>query len=394
MKPILCIYHADCLDGFTAAWVVRRWNPFTIFYAGIHGEAPPDCTGRDVIFVDFCYKSDVMQRIVDQASSVVVLDHHKTAVPEMEKVSGIFDNVIDVNRSGAMIAWDYFFPHKRIPPLLVQYVQDRDLWRFNMSGTREVCAVLFTLRQEFQQWDEIHLELTSHVNSVIAKGELLLAKHKKDVDDLIRLGKHRINILGHNVPAVNCAPMHASDIGNLLAPGEPFAAMYQFLNGQLAFSLRSTDEGVDVSEIAKHFGGGGHRNASGFKIKLPLEALLASLLEPSRNLPELNLYRILEPHKGLLPKYLMEAKALNDALQSMCVQNSDAWHAHETLDDKLFAIASTVECFDEYEFRHSKEFLALDRTEQVLLNRQSHVMHGLMEIYDERINFLKQKPRS
>jgi uncharacterized protein len=48
---------------------------------------------------------------------------------------------------------------------------------------------------------------------------------------------------------------------------EPFAACYWDVpNGQV-FSLRSCENGVDVSEIAKQFGGGGHKHAAGFTVK-------------------------------------------------------------------------------------------------------------------------------
>jgi oligoribonuclease NrnB/cAMP/cGMP phosphodiesterase (DHH superfamily) len=45
---------------------------------------------------------------------------------------------------------------------------------------------------------------------------------------------------------------------------------------QYMISLRSIDEKADVSQIAKHFGGGGHRNASGFTWK---EASLETLFD-------------------------------------------------------------------------------------------------------------------
>ncbi|WP_224794071.1 DHHA1 domain-containing protein [Pseudomonas fluorescens] len=40
------------------------------------------------------------------------------------------------------------------------------------------------------------------------------------------------------------------------------------------FSLRSTDEGMDVSEVASQYGGGGHRNASGFRVPFGHELTL------------------------------------------------------------------------------------------------------------------------
>jgi len=39
-------------------------------------------------------------------------------------------------------------------------------------------------------------------------------------------------------------------------------------------SLRATDDRVDVSVIARNFGGGGHRQAAGFTTDLPVEVLI------------------------------------------------------------------------------------------------------------------------
>lgn len=51
-----------------------------------------------------------------------------------------------------------------------------------------------------------------------------------------------------------------------MAQGELFAACYWDTPTGRVFSLRSTDEGMDVSVIASQYGGGGHRNAAGFRV--------------------------------------------------------------------------------------------------------------------------------
>ena len=51
-----------------------------------------------------------------------------------------------------------------------------------------------------------------------------------------------------------------------MAQGEPFAACYWDTEGARVFSLRSADDGLDVSEIAKQYGGGGHVRAAGFSV--------------------------------------------------------------------------------------------------------------------------------
>ena len=56
----LCIYHHNCADGFTAAWVVKKAFGNVDFHPGKYNEPPPDVTGRDVIIVDFSYKYDVL----------------------------------------------------------------------------------------------------------------------------------------------------------------------------------------------------------------------------------------------------------------------------------------------------------------------------------------------
>ena len=68
------------------------------------------------------------------------------------------------------------------------------------------------------------------------------------------------------MPVANLPYTLTSDAGHLLANGEPFAACYWDTPTGRVFSLRSTDDGLDVSEIAKKYGGGGHRNASGFRV--------------------------------------------------------------------------------------------------------------------------------
>lgn len=49
----------------------------------------------------------------------------------------------DMNRSGSQMAWDYFFPDFA-RPAMIDYIADRDLWRFKLPGSREIAAVLFS----------------------------------------------------------------------------------------------------------------------------------------------------------------------------------------------------------------------------------------------------------
>lgn len=297
----LVIYHANCADGFTAAWAVHKAMPAD-FHAAFYQAPPPDVTGRDVIMVDFCYHADVMQQLRRAARSLLVLDHHKTAdevlpectstaidaltclrlehspqtpprtwayvqaCAELDRCEGITQAVIyaliDQQRSGAGIAWDFF--HPGVPrPALVDHVEDRDLWRFALPGTREIQAAIFSRPYSFAAWDALAAMDPAELRR---EGAVLERKHHKDVAELVTACARRMVIAGHDVPAASIPYTMASDAGAILAHGEHFAACYYDTAHTREFSLRSHADGVDVSIVAGIYGGGGHARAAGFRV--------------------------------------------------------------------------------------------------------------------------------
>lgn len=266
MKSKLCVFHGNCADGFTAAWVVRQkfGEADVEFVPGVYGEIPfqvHDLAGRDVIVVDFSYPRQVMEQIVRFAKSVTVLDHHKTARDSLADLEGA-TVVFDMERSGAGIAWDYFFPGKP-RPRLVDFVEDRDLWRFKFPETREVQAAVFSYEYTFENWDFLNEEAPI---DLAIEGRAIERKHFKDIRELCKVVTRTMEIGGHAVPVANLPYTFTADAGHHLADGHPFAACYWDTPTGRVFSLRSREGGADVSLIAKAYGGGGHANASGFRV--------------------------------------------------------------------------------------------------------------------------------
>ena len=294
----LVIYHAKCADGFTAAWAVHKAMQAEYFAATYQSPAP-DVTGRDVVMVDFCYKPHLMLELQRKARSILVLDHHKTAdedlpnnpltaedqltvlrsstrewqtwehfqscvqMDQWENIpKAIIYAVIDQERSGAGIAWDFF--HPGVPrPALVNHVEDRDLWRFALPGTREIQAAIFSRPYTFEAWDSL---ATMDPEDLRREGVALDRKHHKDMGELVEVCRRRMTIAGHSVPTANIPYIMTSDAGALLAQGEPFAACYWDTERTREFSLRSNADGLDVSAIAATYGGGGHARAAGFRV--------------------------------------------------------------------------------------------------------------------------------
>lgn len=293
-KPDLCIYHGNCDDGFGAAWAIwRRWGNEVAYVPATYGKPLPDVTGKHVLFVDFSAKYDVMAEASWKARSMVIIDHHKTAQADLERFPS-FDGTgadqssleeaffvcktqntpeiaawFDMNQSGAVMAWEFAhgIPHNDPPPTMLALIQDRDLWRFAFGAvTKRFSAALRTYPMAFEAWDKI----AADTDALIEEGKAILRAHEANIDKFIK-DAYFDSVGDHTVPIVNVPYHYASDAAHALLslhPSAPFtAAWFRRGDGMIQYSLRSEEHRADVSEIAKRFGGGGHRNAAGFQVK-------------------------------------------------------------------------------------------------------------------------------
>lgn len=265
MKPLV-IYHGNCADGFGAAWCFWRkyGDDGADYVAGKYQEPPPDVTGRDVYLVDFSYKNPVVKAMIESANSVTLIDHHKSAIEDLSALPDL-NRYVDLERSGATLAWDFLYPDEP-RPLLLGHIEDRDLWRFKLKGTREIQAYLFAEQYDFQAWDRLMRADQAELLTITAAGAAIERKHHKDVAELVKLCRRRIWIGGYDVPVASLPYTYSSDAGHLMAQHEFFAACYWDTATTRDFSLRSSEAGMDVSKIASVYGGGGHVHAAGFSV--------------------------------------------------------------------------------------------------------------------------------
>lgn len=271
----LVLYHGNCNDGFCAAWLMRKAFPDVACVGVRYGQSPPGVSGRNVAIVDFSYKRDVLLGMKERAASLVVLDHHKSAA---EDLAGLDFCEFDMGRSGARMAWDWLRSRGLLPGRigaweptgdddahwLVEYVQDRDLWRHKLAYSRAVNAAIASREHDFAEWDAM---ADGSIARLADEGVAILRYQSKVVRDHVRNARP-VEIAGHEVLAVNATCLF-SEIAGELAEGRPFGACYfDRQDGKRQFSLRSREGGLDVSEIARLFGGGGHASAAGFEITI------------------------------------------------------------------------------------------------------------------------------
>lgn len=269
-KPLI-IYHSPCADGFTSAYIAwREFGNNADYLAQGYADDPvmPDVADRFVYILDFAYRADFMRKMAELADTVIVLDHHASAEADLLPLfeEGIIHGEFDMERSGAGIAWDFWNDHED-RPAFVNMVEDRDLWKYEIEGSKEFNMALFSYEYTFENWDRFFNEPERLVNA----GHALMRKHMKDVHELTEQTMY-LTIGGYtNIATVNANYMFGSDLAAVLAEGQPFGAYFWVnANGEYVFGLRSNKDNpnaADVSKIAFAYGGGGHKHASGFRIK-------------------------------------------------------------------------------------------------------------------------------
>jgi len=277
MKPILkpaLIYHGGCPDGFGAAYAFWKKYGNTVDYIPLsHKEAPfkglseSIFRDRDVWMVDISLNRADSIKAHEVAKKFIIIDHHISAKKNMEDLEFCH---FDMVHSGAVLGWNHCFPSEK-PPKMLQYIEDRDLRGPNgciLPYAQEVLTALDSYERTFKIWDELNSKFEDPVefSRLLSEGAAIL-RYNKVLISKIKQSTYFASIKGYEVPIVN-TPFFRSELMGQLAIGAPFSAGYHYDGENFVFSLRSTSEGIDVSEIASKFpGGGGHRNASGFSVK-------------------------------------------------------------------------------------------------------------------------------
>ena len=270
VEQVHIVYHANCNDGFGAAWASHRvLGDKAIYHSASYGDLPPSMGDSDAMYIfDFSYSLSVMQQLNEYyPGRVVLLDHHQTARDALEgQVPNVYFNM---NHSGAVLAWKFWMPNENVPDLL-RYVEDRDLWKWELDESREVSAALDLYHREWYTWDAVYM---AGIEPLIKDGGLLLMARNTQVEKIVGLAA-LWEIGGQQIPVVNTSVL-PSEVGEKLLelyPDFPFAGTYfEKREGEelvSIWSLRSrSGSDVDVSVIAKQQGGGGHKHAAGFMIR-------------------------------------------------------------------------------------------------------------------------------
>jgi hypothetical protein len=256
------LYHAECADGFGAAWAIWKRFPNARFIPVKHGNPPPpELTAQIVVIVDFSYDRPTLERLAAETQALLVLDHHITAEKALTDLPYAY---FDLKKSGAVLAWEWAHDHP--VPWLLEYIQDKDLWTWTLPSSREINAAIASLPFDFNLWNRFKQK------ELEQEGRAIL-RYEQELVNKLAAQAVLVDFQGAIVPSVQSAIL-TSQIGERLAADYPFCIIWHDHEGRRYYSMRSRDDGTDVGAIAVSFGGGGHTHAAGFSIALGPDGFL------------------------------------------------------------------------------------------------------------------------
>lgn len=288
------IYHRGCLDGFSGffvAYISGRLTKDVEIYADIPSAImiPPNIDNKDIIIIDVAYKKEVLEQIFKYAKSVVFIDHHISIKNDVTNLYNTYNTknnitiIYDETKCGSTLAWKYFFGRQEIP-LFLKYVQDQDTGTWEFPETKpfifalKVYYHLSTENKSLNKW--FKLMNKDNVLKLIKKGKYMQKYNKHLVNINIprytlekfpskkiyqlapklfkNPGQYRVAVYcGFNCPSITDLAVAALNSINA-----DFCIMwvYNLDSRKFVMSMRSKD--IDVAEICKIFGGGGHKLAA------------------------------------------------------------------------------------------------------------------------------------
>lgn len=265
-KKIVVIYHAECRDGFGAAYAAwKKFGNRAEYLPAKYGGEVPELEDKEIYIVDFSFEEEVLKKWVKDNKKVVEIDHHVSA---KEKVKAASEYLFDLKHSGAYLAWRYFWPDKKVP-LLIKYLEDQDLWNFKLPQTRALTTYINTVEADFKVWKKLEtdLEKADRRKEFITKGKFLQGYVNSMVEWMVENRAEEVIFEGKRILAVNNAykPL-TSQLGHALYEKQPdMAIVWSQQGNQRKFSLRSNGK-VNVAKIAEKYSGGGHPGAASFSL--------------------------------------------------------------------------------------------------------------------------------
>ena len=257
------VYHASCMDGAAAAATVYYLSFSNIDFFALPPSESFEARHYNLVMVlDMTLPKDNIVDLMEAGSTVQIVDHHITG---FEKTKWFEGYKYWPNNSGCVATWKTLTKSK--VPKSLMYVEDRDLWKWKLPNSKELNAYIQAQDRDIPRLSKFLFGTFKPNKAAVEIGREILKAQDALVEEQASMALRVGDILFVNATTLQ------SEIGHCLLEREKddssVAVIYSHRPwGKVRVSLRSKENGPDVSRTASIMGGGGHKHSAGMTVTL------------------------------------------------------------------------------------------------------------------------------
>jgi len=278
------IYYHEDPDGRCCAAIVSYATHISLgdMRAVNYGKPFPikDVQDNELVYIVDFFPEDrnIFDELCKKTTNIVWIDHHKSHIDNNNDITYI-QGLREIGTAACVLTWKYFYSNKPIPAV-VQFIGDYDLWNFTKKNTE---SFVEGLKGSERPIEDIMCMLSEDCNA-----EYLIEEFIDNGSSVIKYRDHSnlelVKKIGFVAELDGYIVLACNYLGNSVVfknaekAGIDFVSTFNYDGSIFTVSMYNISDKsrIDLSELAKSYGGGGHFSAAGFPCaNLPYKYLMS-----------------------------------------------------------------------------------------------------------------------
>lgn len=297
---MIAIYHSRDLDGIASGRAIKEKYPEATLVGYHYGEQFDIEIGEEnswliingtsifvtpdtpIIMADVSLPMEKMD-VLFSNFYFRWMDHHASAIKDFEDYFGLYYKKLDLGEAigvgqglaylidgtaACVVTWGALFGEAI--PMGIDLLGDYDVWNnHDKVYWEKVLQFQYGMRGHSVEnfpWDSMFM--LDKIDEIKQKGKIIL-EYQCEQDAIAAKGAFEVEFEGYRAIAMNTTRFNSQAFESVYDPDKHDLMIPFRYTGDWSYSLYTTKD-IDCSALAKKYGGGGHKQAAGFKLRLNL----------------------------------------------------------------------------------------------------------------------------